>query len=97
MTFGIVPRSPETGYGYIRKGEPADADGTGFMVLEFVEKPDADTAQSYLDSGDYLWNSGMFLFRASRYLRNWGGIGRTYWLHAKKRWRSPPTTGTSSG
>ena len=72
VTFGIVPRSPETGYGYIRTGGPADMDSTGFMVSGFVEKPDADTAQSYLESGDYLWNSGMFLFRASRYLEELG-------------------------
>ena len=72
VTFGIVPRSPETGYGYIRRGEPAETDSTGFTVSGFVEKPDADTAQSYLESGDYLWNSGMFLFRASRYLEELG-------------------------
>jgi mannose-1-phosphate guanylyltransferase len=72
VTFGVVPRSPETGYGYIRQGEPADANGTGFMVSGFVEKPDADTAQNYLDSGDYLWNSGMFLFRATRYIEELG-------------------------
>ena len=72
VTFGIVPRSPETGYGYIRTGEPADADGTGFMVSGFVEKPDLETARDYLNSGDYLWNSGMFLFRASRYIEELG-------------------------
>ena len=68
VTFGIVPRLPETGYGYIRQGDPVDAEGVGFEVSGFVEKPDPDTAQSYLDAGDYLWNSGMFVFRASRYL-----------------------------
>ena len=72
VTFGIVPRSPETGYGYIRQGDSADPAGTGYMVSGFVEKPDADTAQNYLKSGDYLWNSGMFLFRASRYLDELG-------------------------
>ena len=72
VTFGVVPRSPETGYGYIRQGEPADADSTGYMVSGFVEKPDADIAQTYLESGDYLWNSGMFLFRASRYIEELG-------------------------
>lgn len=66
VTFGIVPTRPETGYGYIRTGE---ADGVAFDVREFVEKPDAERAQSYLDSGDYLWNSGMFLFRARDYLQ----------------------------
>ena len=66
VTFGIVPSAPETGYGYIERG--AALDGGGHAVARFVEKPDAATAQAYLDSGDYYWNSGMFLFRASRYL-----------------------------
>ncbi len=70
VTFGIVPESPHTGYGYIRKGAAA-GDG-GFSVDEFVEKPDAATAQTYLDSGDYYWNSGMFMFRVSRYLDELG-------------------------
>lgn len=65
VTFGIVPTAPETGYGYIR----ADAgNGSVAPVQQFVEKPDTETAQSYLDSGNYFWNSGMFLFRASTYL-----------------------------
>ena len=64
VTFGIVPTSAETGFGYIH----ADA-GSGLRkVSRFVEKPDVTTAQSYLDAGGYYWNSGMFLFRASRYL-----------------------------
>ncbi|WP_334178349.1 mannose-1-phosphate guanylyltransferase/mannose-6-phosphate isomerase [Pseudoxanthomonas sp.] len=64
VTFGIVPDAPETGFGYIQ----ADV-GEGLRkVSRFVEKPDAATAQSYLDAGGYYWNSGMFLFRASRYL-----------------------------
>lgn len=64
LTFGIVPTAPETGYGYIRLGP-----GQGVRAVEeFVEKPDADTARRYLESGDYVWNSGMFLMRASRYL-----------------------------
>lgn len=65
VTFGIVPTQAATGYGYIRRGE---AVGGGYRVDEFVEKPDADTAKAYLASGDYYWNSGMFMFRASRYL-----------------------------
>ena len=67
-TFGIVAATPETGYGYIRKGEPlADVSGA-HQVAAFVEKPDLATAQRYVDSGDYFWNSGMFLFRASDFL-----------------------------
>ncbi|SHJ56092.1 mannose-1-phosphate guanylyltransferase (GDP) [Malonomonas rubra DSM 5091] len=68
VTFGIVPNAPETGYGYIKAAEN-EIGGTGaFPVDQFVEKPDLQTAQSYLDSGKYYWNSGMFLFKASRYL-----------------------------
>ncbi len=65
VTFGIVPTAPETGYGYIRTDT---GDGRVVPVQQFVEKPDTKTAQSYLDSGDYFWNSGMFLLRASTYL-----------------------------
>ncbi|MDG2176071.1 MAG: mannose-1-phosphate guanylyltransferase/mannose-6-phosphate isomerase [Gammaproteobacteria bacterium] len=65
VTFGIVPDRPETGYGYIRRGEAA---ADGFKIERFEEKPDLDTAQSYLESGDYFWNSGMFMFSASSYL-----------------------------
>jgi len=66
VTFGIVPTHAETGYGYIKKG--AEKEGGTYQVAEFVEKPNVETAQRYLNSGDYLWNSGMFLFKASRYL-----------------------------
>ncbi len=70
VTFGIVPTGPETGYGYIRaEGGRLAADGSVQVVASFVEKPDAVTAQSYLDSGEYAWNSGMFLFRSSVYLQ----------------------------
>lgn len=70
VTFGIVPTAPETGFGYIQaEAGQAEADTTGVRkVLRFVEKPDAATARQYLDAGGYYWNSGMFLFRASRYL-----------------------------
>jgi len=64
VTFGITPTAAETGYGYLHA---APGDGVR-AVLQFVEKPDAATAQQYLDHGDYYWNSGMFLFRASHYL-----------------------------
>ncbi|MGF1793553.1 mannose-1-phosphate guanylyltransferase/mannose-6-phosphate isomerase [Photobacterium profundum] len=67
VTFGIVPHAPETGYGYIRQGQAVS--DTAYTVDAFVEKPDAETALQYLDSGEYYWNSGMFLFKASRYLQ----------------------------
>ena len=65
VTFGIVPSEAHTGYGYIKMG---DQDGSGFVVDKFVEKPSSDLANDYIESGSYLWNSGMFLFKASRYL-----------------------------
>ncbi|SBS61216.1 mannose-1-phosphate guanylyltransferase/mannose-6-phosphate isomerase [Vibrio atlanticus] len=65
VTFGIVPNAPETGYGYIKAGKQ---DSDAFSVSEFVEKPDLVTAQSYLETNEYYWNSGMFIFKASRYL-----------------------------
>ena len=69
IAFGIVPNAPETGYGYIRANSSGAASGEGVRPIErFVEKPDLATAAAYLASGDYFWNSGMFLFRASRYL-----------------------------
>jgi len=64
VTFGMNPDKPETGYGYIRRGVALGDVGGAFKVDSFVEKPDAATAGAYLTSGDYLWNSGMFLFRA---------------------------------
>lgn len=68
VTFGVVPTAPETGYGYIKKAEQ-HADATGcYRVDRFVEKPDAATAQRYLDSGRYLWNSGLFLLPVGGYL-----------------------------
>ncbi len=66
VTFGIVPQAPETGYGYIRQGRAVS--DSAFEVAAFVEKPDLTTAETYLASKEYYWNSGMFLFRASRYL-----------------------------
>jgi mannose-1-phosphate guanylyltransferase/mannose-6-phosphate isomerase len=82
ITFGVVPTAPETGYGYIRKGIPLDQKDAQeeichasritchevFKVAKFVEKPNRETAEQYLASGDYYWNSGMFMFQASSYL-----------------------------
>jgi mannose-1-phosphate guanylyltransferase/mannose-6-phosphate isomerase len=65
VTFGIVPDRPETGYGYIRR---AKGEGPAYPVAEFVEKPDLDTAVRYVQSGEYFWNSGMFMFRARAFL-----------------------------
>lgn len=65
VTFGVTPDRPETGYGYLLRGD----DRGGWAVLErFIEKPDAATAKAYVESGRYLWNSGMFLFSARTFL-----------------------------
>ena len=65
VTFGIVAHEANTGYGYIKKGA---SQGCGFSVDAFVEKPSSEVAKAYIESGDYFWNSGMFLFKAGRYL-----------------------------
>ncbi len=73
VTFGIVPTHAETGYGYIKSAtKPNDSESPASPVEEFVEKPDLETAEEYLLSGDYFWNSGMFMFKASQYLDELG-------------------------
>lgn len=66
VSFGIVPSRPETGYGYIRRGEKREMNA--WSVVSFTEKPDENTAKTYIESGEYWWNGGMFLFRAESYL-----------------------------
>lgn len=68
VTFGIVATGPETGYGYIQRGECLGEGKMAFDIQRFVEKPDFETANRYLSSGEYYWNSGMFIFRAKTYL-----------------------------
>ncbi|OOZ34231.1 mannose-1-phosphate guanylyltransferase/mannose-6-phosphate isomerase [Solemya velesiana gill symbiont] len=68
VTFGIVPNRPETGYDYIRRGSSAGVNDSLYNVDSFVEKQDLEKARIYVDSGEYYWNSGMFAFKASRYL-----------------------------
>lgn len=73
VTFGITPDKPETGYGYIRKGEQIEevldiSSSQPYSIDVFVEKPDLDTAEAYISSGQYLWNSGMFMMKASVWL-----------------------------
>ncbi len=71
VTFGIVPTSPETGYGYIQRGP---ASGAVYRIARFVEKPGAAVARDLVATGDYYWNSGMFLFGARRYLEELGRL-----------------------
>lgn len=67
-TFGILPSAPETGYGYIRRGEAVAGVSSAYVVDKFVEKPDLATAEHFLADGGYSWNSGMFLFKAADFL-----------------------------
>ncbi len=69
VTFGIVPTAPETGYGYIQGGEGLQEMPEAMKIARFVEKPDKATAEGYVTSGDFFWNSGMFMFQASSYLQ----------------------------
>jgi len=66
VTFGVVANAPETGYGYIQRGAATDG---AFRIVRFVEKPNSQSATEFVSSGDYYWNSGMFVFRARRYLQ----------------------------
>ena len=66
VSFGIRPKGPDTGFGYLRHGEPIEPEG--FRVAEFVEKPDPQRAKEYFESGDYSWNGGIFAFRVGEYL-----------------------------
>ncbi len=74
VTFGITPDAPETGYGYIQAGQKfapggkVNQESKACLIARFVEKPDSKTAQSYLDDGSYLWNSGIFMMKASIWL-----------------------------
>jgi mannose-1-phosphate guanylyltransferase len=68
VTFGVVPTAPHTGYGYLRRGETLPSHPDVFSVIEFKEKPDRATAEEYLASGEYWWNSGMFVWRARTFL-----------------------------
>ena len=81
VTFGIVPTHAATGYGYIRRGA---ASGNGYIVDEFVEKPDQSTAESYLAEDSYYWNSGMFMFRAQAYLDELGKFKPDMLAHCRR-------------
>ena len=72
VTFGIRPLSAATGYGYIRRGSPEPDVPDAFQVAAFVEKPDVDTAEAFVRTGEYFWNSGMFVFLARRFIEELG-------------------------
>lgn len=84
VTFGIVPKTPETGYGYIKANQKVNSDNLeAYAVAQFVEKPCLATAQEYLTDGSYLWNSGMFMFKASTYLKELEKYNLAIATHAK--------------
>jgi mannose-1-phosphate guanylyltransferase/mannose-6-phosphate isomerase len=88
VTFGIVPLRAETGYGYIQRGAvQGSGAAAGFTVQRFVEKPDQRTAQSYVDSGEYYWNSGMFMFRPRTYLEELGEHEPMILHHCRSAWQ----------
>jgi len=93
VTFGITPTSPETGFGYIEQGQQL---AEGFLVKRFVEKPDAQTAEQYLKTGRYLWNSGMFCFKAKVFLEELGQHAPKIAEHAKKCWDAVPDNDNDS-
>lgn len=92
VTFGIVPTRPETGYGYIKSGASLSKNAVEGLTLRqverFVEKPDLQTAQAYLDSGAYYWNSGMFVFRDQRYLGELENFEPEILRACKEAWQS---------
>ncbi len=97
VTFGITPDAPETGYGYIQSGAPVpSAHGIGAaarLIARFVEKPDLKTAQTYLDEGSYLWNSGIFMLRASVWLSAIGRCRGDILQACEQAWRAAARDG----
>ncbi len=89
VTLGIVPTSPNTGYGYIRAGAPH---GAGFDVAQFVEKPDLSTAVKFVTSGGYFWNAGIFVFRARDFLNELQAHRPDIAAAAKAAWESSRMT-----
>ena len=86
VTFGIVGREPETGYGYIERGKPLENSADCYRVARFVEKPDESRAREFIASGRFYWNSGMFVFKASRYLEELARYRKDILDAAKASW-----------
>jgi len=96
VTFGITPDAPETGYGYIQARADKDATGqlgAARLIARFVEKPDLATAQSYLDAGNYLWNSGLFMLRASVWLATLGKCRADILTACQSAWQAGQADG----
>ena len=86
VTFGIVAREPETGYGYIERGTPVETSPDCYRVARFIEKPDQARAREFVASGRHYWNSGMFVFKASRYLEELGKYRKDILDAARLAW-----------
>jgi mannose-1-phosphate guanylyltransferase/mannose-6-phosphate isomerase len=87
VTFGIAPTCPATGFGYIERGTALASDGHSYTVARFVEKPDTASAQQFLDSGNFFWNSGMFVFKAATYLAELQRHRPDIYQAAQKSWQ----------
>ena len=92
VTFGITPDAPETGYGYIQSGG-VGCDKTAHLIARFVEKPDLATAQAYLDAGNYFWNSGLFMMRASVWISAIGKCRPDILTACQAAWRQGSVDG----
>ena len=88
VTFGITPQAPVTGYGYIERGEPISRSEHSYQVKRFVEKPDLETAQRYVSSGQFFWNSGMFAFEPKRFLEELQRFRPEILAAAKAAWEA---------
>jgi mannose-1-phosphate guanylyltransferase/mannose-6-phosphate isomerase len=88
VTFGITPRGPVTGYGYIERGEPISGSERSYRVKRFVEKPDLETAQRYVSSDRFFWNSGMFAFQPKRFLEELQRFRPEILAAAKAAWEA---------
>jgi mannose-1-phosphate guanylyltransferase len=93
VTFGIQPTAPETGFGYIEQGDPVL---DGYLVKRFVEKPNPKMAQQYVDQGSYLWNSGMFCFKAKTFLEELQKHAPEIAAHAVNCWAAIPNNSNES-
>ncbi len=87
VTFGIQPDHPATGFGYIERGTALSSANNSFNVSRFVEKPDLAKAEEFLASGNFFWNSGMFVFKASAYLNELKQLKPEIYLSAEKAWK----------
>jgi mannose-1-phosphate guanylyltransferase len=94
MTIGITPTRPETQYGYIERGE---GDGPVYDVTRFREKPDLETAETFLQSGRFFWNGGIFMFRAGEMAAELARQQPEVWAQAKRPSSAPSSRANATG